>query len=56
MCMLFAKCHECDKNTQCNALNVLRVHTDDYVHLNGQDWDGRDTTGYHAAVATGTQR
>jgi hypothetical protein len=34
-----------------NALNVLRVHADDYVHLNGQHWDGRDTTRYHAAVA-----
>jgi len=53
---VFAKYrHECDKNTQCNALNVLHVHTDGYVHLNGQNSDRPDTTRYHAAVTTDTQ-
>jgi len=53
---VFAKYyHECDKNTQCNTLNVLRVHTNDYVHLNGQNSDRPDTTPYHAAVTKDTQ-
>jgi hypothetical protein len=52
---VFAKCHECDKNTQCIALNLLHVHTDDYVHLNGLHSDRPDTTRYHAAVTTDTQ-
>jgi hypothetical protein len=55
---VFAKCrHECDKkNTQCNALNVLRVHTDNHVHLNRQHPDRPDTTRYHGAVTTDTRR
>ena len=53
MCIFVAKCrHECVKNTQCNAINVFRAHTRDYMHLNEQY---SDNTWYHAVDNTDTR-